>query len=230
MRLLIIEDDKLLANTLKDKLRQSYAVDIALSGKDGLYQAQVTHYDIISLDIVLPDIDGVDLCCKLRASGVKTPILMLTGSEAIAEKVKALDAGADDYLTKPFSFDELTARLRALLRRSPEVFEPLELRVNDLVIDIKRRTVTREGQTIALRRKEFDLLEYLARNTGRVLSRGMILEHVWNNDAELYTNTIDVHIKNLRDRIDRDFRQKLIKTVHGLGYKLEDKHASLTSR
>lgn len=222
MRILIIEDEKAMAMTVKDELRHTYAVDVCNSGKDGSYQARVNEYDAIILDLTLPDMTGIEVCRSIRQDDVTTPILVLTGRNETESKIHALDAGADDYLTKPFSFNELKARIRALLRRSPHGQLNNKLLLGDLILDTANRTVRRADQDITLRRKEFDLLEYLLRNKNRVVTRSMILEHVWDNNVDFFTNAIDVHIKYLRDRIDRPFDRKLIKTVHGLGYKIQE--------
>jgi len=221
MRILLVEDDHDTADTIKDELSKSYVVEVSSNGEDGELKAQVNEYDLIILDSILPGISGVDVCRKLRQSHINTPILMLTGKSEIAEKVAALDSGADDYLTKPFSFDELFARIRALIRRPDTNQIPNVISVDDLRIDLTTKQVVRGEKAIHLRRKELYLLEYLARNVGRVMTRDMILNHVWDSVDEPETNIVDVHVKYLRDAIDKDFDKKLIKTVHGLGYKLE---------
>lgn len=221
MKLLLIEDDISLAHTIRDSLKPLYAFDMAHSGRSGLTLAQYNEYDCILLDLNLPDDDGLDICRKLRSGGIHTPIIMLTARGQTEEKVAGLDRGADDYLVKPFSFVELQARIRALLRRGPETLADNTITVGDLSMNIATRTLTRQGKPIVLRRKEFDLLEYLLRNAGRVVTRSMILEHVWDSNMDPFTNAIDVHIKYLRDRIDRPFGTDIIKTVHGLGYSID---------
>ncbi len=221
MRILLVEDNQEIAQTMKEELRRTYAIDVSLTGQNGCYMATTSTYDLIILDLILPDMNGVEICKTIRNEGIKTPILILTGKDEIELKVRALDCGADDYLTKPFSFKELTARIRALLRRSSEKLKDNKLLLDGLEINIAERTVIREGHVIDLRRKEFDLLEYMMRNNGRVLTRSMILEHVWDNNVDFFTNAIDVHVKYLRDRIDKPFKKKLIKTIHGLGYKIQ---------
>ncbi|MBU6389415.1 response regulator transcription factor [Patescibacteria group bacterium] len=221
MRLLIIEDDKDLAKSLKQTLSSAYLVDLAFTGKSGSYQSLVNKYDLIILDLVLPDQDGLEVCRQIRERGGKTPILVLTGQCELSNKVDTLDSGADDYLTKPFHLSELQARIRALLRRSPATLAPSVLKVKDLVINTVSREAQRGAQVLRLRRKEFDLLEYLMKNRGRVVTREMIMEHVWDSHSELVTNSIDVHIKHLRDQVDRSFPQRLIQTIHGIGYKIE---------
>lgn len=221
MKILLIEDDKQTAATIRETMKDYYAVDVVYTGEDGDFQAQVNGYDTIIIDLVLPDIDGVTVCKRIRKAGIKTPILVLTGKAQVRDKVTALDAGADDYLTKPFSFAELLARVRALIRRNPDTLSSNKLFVGDLNLDASSNTARRRGRKISLRRKEFSLLEFLMRNSGRVVTRSMILEHVWETETDPVTNTIDVHIKSLRDKVDRPFKKSLIKTVHGLGYKLE---------
>lgn len=220
MRILIVEDQDDIAQSIREELRQTYAVDICNNGKEGSFQARTNEYDLILLDINLPDKSGFEICREIRADDIHTPILMLTGVGEIDSKVEALDIGADDYLTKPFSFKELNARIRALMRRTQDA-PANTLTVDDLSVDTVQRSVIRGNKTIKLRRKEYDLLEYMMRNVGRVLTRSMILEHVWDNNVDFFTNAIDVHVKYLRDQVDRPFKKKLIKTVHGLGYRLQ---------
>ncbi|MBI2039655.1 response regulator transcription factor [Candidatus Microgenomates bacterium] len=220
MKILVVDDDQEIVDTLKDQLTAYFIIETAQTGEEGEFLAQVNDYDLIILDYLLPDISGLEICQKLRENNIKTPILMLTGKDEVAEKVKALNVGIDDYLTKPFNFDELLARIKALLRR-PHPIQSNLINVGDLTIDLDKGVVRRGQKVIHLRRKELYLLEYLARNVGRVISREMILEHVWDSTEEPLTNTVDVHIKYLRDHVDREFNKKLIKTVHGLGYKLE---------
>ena len=220
MRILVIEDDKNLTEVIVSKLKTHYAVDVAENGAKGEECAYQNEYDLIVLDYNLPDTDGVTLCQNLRKHDITTPVLILTGRAAIPDKVKALDSGADDYLTKPFSFEELTARIRALLRRKTDLTAQPVLIIDDLTLDLASSTVSRGNLKIQLRRKELQLLEFLMRNRGRTVSRQMIMEHIWDNNSDPLTNTVDVHIKYLRDRIDKPFRKKLIKTVYGLGYKI----------
>jgi DNA-binding response OmpR family regulator len=221
MKLLIVEDDKDMAYSLKEQLSDTYVIELAFSGENGEYRASNNHYDVIMLDLLLPDSDGITICKKVRSHGIKTPILMLTGTYEVTQKVMALDAGADDYLLKPFHSDELRARIRALLRRQPEILVSNVLTVGDLQLDIIKKHVTRGDYHIRLKRKELQILEYLMRNAGKVVSRDMLLEHMWDSAYEPLTNTVDVHIKYLRDQIDKPFDRKLIKTIYGLGYKLE---------
>jgi DNA-binding response OmpR family regulator len=221
MRLLIVEDEIETAKTVQESLTPLYIVDVAYTGRAGLMQAQINDYDLLILDNILPDLNGIDICRELRTNNISTPILMLTGKQEVTEKVKAFDSGADDYLTKPFSIVELQARIRALLRRNTAHLTTDRLMVADLEVEIATRRVSRQGKVIFLRRKEYALLEYLLRNRGRVVTRAMILEHVWDDGGSVLTNTVDVHIKYLRDKIDRGFPAQLIKTVSGVGYKIE---------
>jgi heavy metal response regulator len=222
MRLLIVEDDKKVGAFLERGLKEeNYAVDVCRNGADALYLAQIYPYDVIILDIMLPGKDGFSVCRELRDSGVLTPIIMLTAKDTLDDKVQGLTVGADDYLTKPFSFEELLARIRALLRRSQD-YKTKALRVGDLEMDPVRRLVTRGGQKIALTGKEYALLEYLMRNQGRVLSQSMIIEHVWDMDYEGASNIVNVYINHLRRKIDKDHPVKLIKTVRGHGYQIDE--------
>ncbi|SRR6266568_6204502 len=221
MKILLVEDEKAMSRILKKELSDDYIVKAVFLGKEGEYLANVNDYDIIILDVLLPDMDGITLCQTIRQNHVKTPILMLTGVSEIAKKIIALDSGADDYLIKPFRLAELRARIRALLRRQPEIISARVLTIADLQLDLLDKTVYRGEQLILLRRKELQILEYFMRNVGRVISRDTLLEHLWDNAYESFANTIDVHIKYLRDQVDRPFDKKLIKTVYGFGYKIE---------
>jgi heavy metal response regulator len=221
MRLLVIEDEKKVARFIKKGLEEEgYAVDLAFDGEEGLAMVLDQVHDLIILDIALPEIDGLQVLKKLRERNIRTPVLLLTVRATIEDKVLGLDSGADDYLTKPFAFQELLARIRALLRRKAEAGPPL-LRVEDLVLDPARHLVTRGGERIDLTSKEFALLEYLMRNAGRVLSRAMISEHVWDYDFDTGTNVIDVYVNYLRRKIDSGRDKKLIHTVRGSGYVLK---------
>ena len=221
MKILLVEDEKAMSRTLKKELSTDYIVKVAFSGKEGEYLTNMSDYDLIILDVILPDIDGITLCQTIRNNHIKTPILMLTGVSEITKKIKALDSGADDYLIKPFRLAELRARIRALLRRQPEIISSRFLTIADLQFDLINKTVRRGEQIIVLRRKELQILEYFMRHIGKVISRDMLLEHLWDSAYESFANTIDVHIKYLRDQIDRPFDKKLIKTVYGFGYKIE---------
>ena len=218
MRLLVIEDEKKVARFIKKGLEEEgYAVDLAFDGEEGLAMVLDLVHDLIILDIGLPKIDGLQVLKKLRERKVPTPVLLLTVRATIEDKVLGLDSGADDYLTKPFAFQELLARIRALLRRKAEAGTPL-LQVEELVLDPSRHLVTRGGERIDLTSKEFALLEYFMRNAGRVLSRAMISEHVWDYDFDTETNVIDVYVNYLRRKIDSGREKRLIHTVRGSGY------------
>ena len=223
MRLLLVEDDPHLGRFIQKGLQEErYAVDVATDGEEGLCLATVNQYDLIILDIMLPKLDGFGVCRKLRADRKTTPILMLTAREAVEDKVAGLDTGADDYLTKPFAFTELLARVRALLRRG-SALPSGRLKVLDLELDPVSHRVWRAGQEIPLTNKEFALLEYLLRNTNHVLTRTAIIEHVWDIHYDSMTNIVDVHIRALRSKIDRTFPPPLIHTVRGVGYVLKTK-------
>ena len=222
MRILLVEDEPEIAKFIENGLqRERFVVDTVDDGRNGLYQAAVHRYDLILCDYMLPHRNGIDLTRELRDRSVATPLLMLTVVDDLDTRVQALNAGADDFMCKPFSFDELLARMRALLRRERVVKEN-RLRVSDLEMDIAGHEVRRAGQPIALTRKQFVLLEYLMRNPDRVLSRGQILEHVWDSAMDPVTNSIEVHIRHLRRKIDAPFGpyRHLLHTIHGVGYKL----------
>jgi two-component system copper resistance phosphate regulon response regulator CusR len=221
MKLLLIEDNKPLADSLKKQLGKTFIIDAFRTGEEGLQHALNGSYDIVVLDLGLPDKNGHDVCRSIRANGVSTPILILTGVDDIESRVALLDDGADDYLTKPFNVAELRARLGALLRRPTNTYTPNVLTVRDLTLDPGRRSVHRGGVPITLRRKEFDILEYLVRNQGRPVTRAMILDHAWDGSKDAWNNTVDVHIKHLRDKVDRPFGSTLIQTAYGIGYMVD---------
>ncbi|NTU46492.1 response regulator transcription factor [Candidatus Roizmanbacteria bacterium] len=221
MRILIIEDDRDLGLTIKNGLKNNYIVDLSFTGKRGEYLALTNCYDLIIIDLILPDAEGLSICNAIRSEKITTPILILTGENEVAKKVLAFDKGADDYLTKPFDQSELKARIRALLRRKSDVYLQETLSLDNLELDKDRRIVRRGKTPIKLRRKEIAILEYLMQNSGRVVTRDMLLEHVWNSMSNVSYNTVDVHIKYLRDSIDRKYKKKLIKTIYGAGYKIE---------
>lgn len=221
MRVLVIEDSKRVADALREALKGAYVVDVQHTGKEALASLGLSEYDIILLDLGLPDMSGYEVCRQLRAKKITAPVIIVSGDDDTASKVEVLDSGADDYLTKPFSTDELKARMRAVMRRNGDAVEGTRFCVGDLELDPASRTVWRQSKEIELRRKEFDLLEYMMRNNGRTLTRPMIINHVWESGEELWTNAVDVHVKYLRDKVDRPFKEQLIKTVHGVGYKLE---------
>jgi DNA-binding response OmpR family regulator len=221
MRVLLVEDNRRLSNSLKASLADDgYAVDVAYDGVEGQELAEMTPYDVIILDIMLPRRDGLDVCRELRNQRINIPILMLTARDAIEDRVKGLDSGADDYLVKPFAIDELHARLRALLRRDSPDKTGL-LKVTDLVLDPAAHTVSRNGMPIELTAKEFALLEYLMRNPNRLITRQMVENHVWSYDYEGASNVVDVYIRRLRRKIDEHFDIKLIETVRGAGYRMQ---------
>lgn len=220
MNLLVVEDDKETRNFLKSSLKvEGFVVDTAEDGKAGSYKASVNDYDLIVLDIELPYKNGRQICSELRSSGKNMPIIMLSVKGEIDTKVDLLQTGADDYLVKPFSFTELSARIKALLRR-PQKIENEVLCIDDLVLDAGSRTVARAEKEICLTPKEFFLLEYLMRNRGRVMSRQALLEHVWDVNADPFTNTVETHIVNLRKKLKQKNKREIICTVSGTGYKI----------
>jgi heavy metal response regulator len=222
MRLLVVEDEKKLAGFIKKGLEEEgYAVDVAHDGEMGLECGLDQSHDLILLDIQLPRRDGISVLRELRKRKVATPVLLLTVRASIEDKVQGLDSGADDYITKPFAFEELVARVRALLRRSGEARRPL-LQVSDLTLDPARRVVQRGEEKIDLTTKEFALLDYFMRNPGRVLTRTMIAEHVWDYDFDTMTNIVDVYVNYLRKKLDAGGREKLIHTVRGAGYVMKE--------
>lgn len=219
-RILVVEDEGKIANLLKRGLEEEgYEVDLAADGAEGLDLALGRHYDLIVLDIGLPEVDGMEVCRELRRKGHLTPVIFLTARDSVHDKVLGLDLGADDYLTKPFAFEELLARIRSLLRKAQQKVDT-RLRVGDLVLDTKTRKVERAGTAIDLSTKEFSLLQYLMENRGIVLSRMDISEKVWDIHFDTTTNVIDVHINRLRKKVDHGFAPKLIQTVRGAGYTL----------
>jgi two-component system, OmpR family, response regulator len=222
MRVLIVEDHVKMAGLIGRGLRsEGMAVDVAANGEDALWRAEATEYDAIILDVMLPGIDGFEVCRRLRADGVWAPILMLTARDAVRDRVAGLDQGADDYLTKPFSYAELLARLRALIRRGASE-RPSQLRVGDLRLDPARRQAWRGDTEIPLSAKEFSILETFMRRPGEVLSRFQLLEHAWDYEYENRSNVVDSYIRLLRRKIDRPFGADSIETVRGAGYRLRD--------
>jgi len=220
MRILVVEDEKRIADFLGRGLESAgYDVDIAPDGQTAIDLVHATDYDLITLDMMLPDMDGLRVLERIRNRKTNPPVLILSARGAVEDRVKGLELGADDYLTKPFSFVELLARVRVLLRRGQPT--PEKLLVGELTLDCIRRKVTRSGDTIDLAPKEFSILEYLMRNKGRPLSRTMIVEHVWDMDYDGLTNIVDVYIRHLRSKIDDRYPAKLIHTVRGVGYMLE---------
>lgn len=222
MRILLIEDDREIADLLKRGLtEQHYSVDLAYDGEEGEYLGLVNDYDLVILDLMLPKKDGRTVCNDLRQKGNQTPILMLTARDTIDDKIQGLDVGADDYMTKPFHFGELLARVRALIRRQSDQ-KATELRAADLVLDTARRSVSRGGVPIKLTAKEFALLEYFVLNKDRVLTREMISEHVWDMNFDPQSNVIDSFVRFLRQKVDKGFPRQLIHTIRGVGYKLTE--------
>lgn len=222
MRILLVEDDKKIAGFLARGLREeNYAVDIFHNGEDGAYWAVANEYDVIILDIMLPLKNGFEVCKEIRNSNIVTPIIMLTAKDTTEDKVKGLNSGADDYLTKPFAFKELLARIQALLRRNIQYKTQL-LKVADLELDINSRRVFRAGKEIILTGREFALLEYLMRNKNKILTETKIIEHVWDMNSELFTNVVNVYIHHLRKKIDSGFDKKLIHTIRSRGFMLKE--------
>lgn len=220
MRILVVEDERRLANILKKGLiEDGFAVDQAFDGEAGQYLAESEQYDLIVLDIMLPKIDGLQVCQELRKKNIKTPVLMLTAKSTTEDKVAGLDSGADDYITKPFSFVEFRSRVHALIRRSHQETSPI-LKVANLEVNPLKHIVTRGGKTINLTPKEFAILEFLLRHKGEVVSRTMIVEHVWDYNFDSMSNVIDVFVVSLRKKVDGGFKIKLIQTIHGVGYKV----------
>lgn len=222
MRILLVEDERRIAQSIKKGLEQErYAVDMVFDGIEGYDMASTEDYDLIILDLMLPGLDGVSLTTKLRKDKVRSPILMLTAKSQTHDKIRGLDSGADDYLTKPFSFEELLARIRALTRRPKENL-PTQLVVQDLILDTANFKVTRSKNIVNLTQKEFALLEFLMRGPGIIHTKDQIISHVWDYDADILPNTVEVYIRNLRNKLDIPFPDKkpLISTVRGFGYKL----------
>lgn len=222
IRIIAIEDEPGIALALYRTFNNDpdYRVVCCKTGSSGINRIQQQDFDVILLDLGLPDISGLTVCGTLRRSGVTTPIIVLTGEGAVTSKVALLNAGANDYITKPFSMDELQARIHATLRSTGKKPPQMQLRTGDLLLDPESRTAHRAGTSIVLRRKEFEILAYLMQYPGTVITRARILAHVWDGDDN-WTNTVDVHIKQLRDKIDRPFATTMIKTVYGVGYKLD---------
>lgn len=221
MRILVIEDEHRIARAIKDGLEQeNYAVDVEFDGESGYGAASAEDYDLIILDVMMPGMNGYDVCKALRADGKHTPIIMLTAKDQTSDIVKGLDTGADDYLPKPFSFEVLLARVRALLRRPQQSLGEV-LAVGDLSLDTVSKQVTRGKTPIALSGKEYALLEYLMRNHGRILSKNNIISHVWDFDADILPNTVEVFMNYLRAKVDKPFKKPLLHTVRGFGYKIE---------
>jgi DNA-binding response OmpR family regulator len=222
VHILVVEDEQRLARLLQRVLTEErHTAEVAYNGADGLYLAQTGTFDLVLLDRMLPDLDGVEVCRQVRAAGVQTPVIMLTARGSVEDRVDGLNAGADDYLVKPFAMAELLARVNARLRRDRGTPVTTVLQQDDLTLDLVRRDVQRGGKRIELTQKEFALLEYLMRNAGAALSRTQILDQVWQYDSDAVSNVVDIYVHYLRDKIDRGSERPLIKTVRGVGYKLD---------
>ncbi|MGP0629240.1 heavy metal response regulator transcription factor [Nitrospina sp. 32_T5] len=222
MRILIVEDEKKVAGFIKKGLEEeTYAVDVATDGEEGQNLAEMNQYDLIILDLMLPKIKGLDVLAHLRGKNINTPIILLTAKDSVEDKVTGLNQGADDYLTKPFAFSELLARIRSLLRRGQNETKTL-LQVGDLTLDLVSHKVKRGGEEIELTGKEYSLLEYFMRNAGKVLTRTMIAEHVWDYNFDTFTNVIDVYVNHLRKKIDKQYDHKLLHTLRGVGYVMRE--------
>lgn len=220
MRILVVEDDAKIASFVVNGFKQSgFAVDRCADGEDGEVMASGAEYDAAIIDVMLPKLDGLSLVQRLRKQGIRTPVIILSAKATVDDRVKGLQAGGDDYLTKPFAFSELLARVQALIRRSTNVSEPTRLVAGDLTLDLLNREVTRAGEKIELQSREFSLLEYLMRHTGRVVTKTMIMEHIWDYSFDPQTNVVDVLVSRLRNKIDKD--KKLVQTIRGVGYVLK---------
>jgi two-component system OmpR family response regulator len=223
MRILLVEDDLKTASFISKGLKEAgFAVDHVADGESGLQMASVESYDAAIVDIMLPKMDGLTLIKTLRQEKINTPVIILSAKRAVDDRVKGLQRGGDDYLTKPFAFSELLARVQGLIRRNSGVLEPTSLTVSELSMDLLTREVAREGKEIDLQPREFALLEYLMRNQGKVVSKTMIMEHVWNYNFDPQTNVVEARICRLRDKVDKDFGKKLIHTIRGVGYVLKE--------
>jgi len=224
MKILLVEDDAQIASFILKGLKQAgYAVNHAANGEDGLHFAQEEDYDLAIVDIMMPKLDGLSLIVRLRQKKIITPVIVLSAKNSVDDRVKGLQAGGDDYLVKPFAFSELLARVQAIIRRSSRNPETSILEIADLKLDLLRRKVFRGNKEIELQQGEFVLLEYLMRNAGRVISKTMIMEHVWDYNFDPQTNVIEARVCRLRDKIDRPFKRKLLHTVRGFGYVIEEK-------
>jgi len=223
MRILLVEDDRSIASFVVKGLKEAgHVVDHIENGEDGLHRALTETYDVAIIDLMLPKLDGISLISEMRRQGIKTPVIILSAKRSVEDRVKGLEEGSDDYLTKPFAFAELIARIHALVRRASNIPDVTRLTVGDLSIDLRARRVVRAGQLIDLQPREFALLEYLMRNAGRVVSKTMIMEHVWDYNFDPQTNVVETRISRLRDKINRGFNKQLIETVRGAGYVLRE--------
>ena len=222
MKILIVEDEHLIANALKKGLEQEhYTVDLAFDGETGFDLASSGDYDLILLDLMLPKMNGLEICRQLREQQIQTPILMLTAKSQIEDKIKGFNSGADDYLTKPFAFEELLVRVRALVRR-PQKSASEVITIGDLSLNLSTYEVIRQGKNITLSSKEYSLLECLMRHANKILNKDQLIQHVWSYESDILPNTVEVYIRNLRQKIDEPFKTKLIKTIRGFGYKISE--------
>lgn len=223
MRITLIEDEKQLANIVKKGLEEEgYSVDVAHDGEEGLYMVENYPSDVVILDVMLPLLDGFSILSSMRKKGIKTPVLLLTARDTITDKIKGLDSGADDYLTKPFEFGELLARIRALIRRKADIQDTI-IRIGDLEINTANREIKRGGKTIQLSAKEYAMLQYMAYNKDKIVSRTDLIEHIYDENFDTNSNVLDVYVNFLRNKIDKGFKKKLIHTVRGAGYILKEK-------
>ncbi|OGW03921.1 MAG: DNA-binding response regulator [Nitrospinae bacterium RIFCSPLOWO2_01_FULL_39_10] len=223
MRITLIEDEKQLANIVKKGLEEEgYSVDVAHDGEEGLYMVENYPSDVVILDIMLPLLDGISILSSMRKKGIKTPVLLLTAKDTITDKIKGLDSGADDYLTKPFEFGELLARIRALIRRKADIKDTV-IRIGDLEINTANREIKRGGKTIQLSAKEYAMLQYMAYNKDKIVSRTDLIEHIYDENFDVNSNVLDVYVNFLRNKIDKGFKKKMIHTVRGAGYILKEK-------
>lgn len=221
MKILLVDDDSRIRALLKQMLKDEFIVDVATNGSEAEELVYSSHYDVVILDLVLPDIDGAELCSLIKTRLKNLPVIIISGKSGVNDKDRAFDKGADDYLVKPFGSRELKARIRAVVRRGSFESYPTELGIRDLKFDINKKLATYKNTRINLRKKEMQLLEYLLLNKGRVITRTEILENVWDMNANPFTNTVDVHIKRLRDKIERRYNERYIQTIHSLGYLVE---------
>jgi heavy metal response regulator len=222
MRILVVEDDQKIGAFIVRGLKEAgFVVEVATTGTEGLQLGLQSEYDVAVVDLMLPGLDGLQVIERWRAAKMKTPVIILSAKRTVDDRVKGLHAGSDDYLTKPFAFSELLARIQALIRRSTQASQPTKLTYEDLTMDLLTREVTRGGRKIELQAREFSLLEYLLRHAGRVVSKTMLLEHVWNYNFDPKTSVVDVLVSRLRSKVDRDFDRKLIHTMRGFGYVLK---------
>lgn len=222
MKLLLVEDNQRLAERISEKLKNDYILDLCLTGEEALNLVGMTNYETIILDLGLPDMHGSSVCKAMRDKGINTPILILTGSHSINDKVELLTEGADDYLPKPFEVAELKARITALSRRNKTIHIQTKYVVGPICLNSSKRTVHHSDREVELRRKEFDILEYLMKNRGRTVTREMIMNHVWESDTKSWLNTIDVHMKHLRDKLEKPNGSHYIKTIYGVGYRMTE--------